>query len=335
MANRFWVGQTGIWSDNANHWSASDGGAPNASKPTSSDNVYFTANSFNGASQTVTVDEASNCLDIKWTGATNNPTFTMTERLNIYGDIVLIAAMTINSTSISRCRGVGKTLTTNGAIGFGATFYTSGDYTLQDDWDADNKDVSVQSDGSLNTNGHTIICDDFNCVVNGTYILGASTINVASRWNHSNGTITLSAGTSTIKVGGVEFNGNSKTYHNVELNGSAHTITGDNTFAKLSFKPSGAQTITFTDTSTQTMARCERTGTGVITLTGTGAAGWAVIKTGPEAVSLENTVIDYCTATPDNMWFFPRSIDGGNNLNIRYVIPYAGSGWWTLHKTGG
>lgn len=58
MANRYWVGGTGNWSDATNHWSDSSNGTPNASfLPTSSDNVYFDANSGSG---TCTIDATSN-----------------------------------------------------------------------------------------------------------------------------------------------------------------------------------------------------------------------------------------------------------------------------------
>jgi len=49
MANRFWVGGTGTW-DNISflNWSATSGGLPGASAPTSADNVFIDANSGSG-----------------------------------------------------------------------------------------------------------------------------------------------------------------------------------------------------------------------------------------------------------------------------------------------
>lgn len=40
MANRFWVGGTGYWSDAA-HWSATRDGVVGASVPTKNDNAYI------------------------------------------------------------------------------------------------------------------------------------------------------------------------------------------------------------------------------------------------------------------------------------------------------
>lgn len=45
MANRYWVGGSGNWSDNTNHWSDSSDGSPGASLPTSSDDVFIDENS--------------------------------------------------------------------------------------------------------------------------------------------------------------------------------------------------------------------------------------------------------------------------------------------------
>lgn len=59
MANRYWVGGSGNWSDNTNHWSASSGGSPGASKPGVSDIAIFDGISGGGtctADETISVD---------------------------------------------------------------------------------------------------------------------------------------------------------------------------------------------------------------------------------------------------------------------------------------
>src|SRR5437867_2641894 len=45
-AERYWVGGTGNWSDNTNHWAASSNGSPGASTPSASDNCNFDGSSF-------------------------------------------------------------------------------------------------------------------------------------------------------------------------------------------------------------------------------------------------------------------------------------------------
>ena len=85
MANRYWVGNGGSWSDYTNHWSATSNGSPGASLPTSSDNVYFDANSFSAFDQVVTLDVIAQCLNLNWTGANYTPSFIIssTKLLNI------------------------------------------------------------------------------------------------------------------------------------------------------------------------------------------------------------------------------------------------------------
>ena len=54
MANRYWVGGTGTWDGTSTaNWSATSGGSNGASVPTSTDDVFFDANSGGG---TVTLD---------------------------------------------------------------------------------------------------------------------------------------------------------------------------------------------------------------------------------------------------------------------------------------
>lgn len=48
MANRYWVGGSGEWSDSS-HWSATSGGSGGASVPTSSDDTFFDSNSDAGS----------------------------------------------------------------------------------------------------------------------------------------------------------------------------------------------------------------------------------------------------------------------------------------------
>ena len=61
MANRYWVGGTGNWSNTA-RWSETSGGAGGASVPTAADNVIFDTGSASD-NYTVTIDTAATCLD--------------------------------------------------------------------------------------------------------------------------------------------------------------------------------------------------------------------------------------------------------------------------------
>lgn len=61
MASRYWVGGSGTW-DNAStaNWSATSGGAPGASAPTTGDNVFFDANS--GTAAVVNLAATATCF---------------------------------------------------------------------------------------------------------------------------------------------------------------------------------------------------------------------------------------------------------------------------------
>jgi hypothetical protein len=62
MANRFWVGGTANWDITAgSKWSTVSGGSGGSAVPTTSDDVFFDANS--GAS-VVTIDSNSNCKSL-------------------------------------------------------------------------------------------------------------------------------------------------------------------------------------------------------------------------------------------------------------------------------
>ena len=316
IADRFWVGDTGNWSDALNHWSASTGGAPNASKPTSSDNVFFDGNSFTVAGRTVTIDETASCLDMDWTGVTDSPTLAGGSNILVYGSAIFVG-MSITHTGFLAFEATapGETLTTNGISVTSEIIFqgVGGGWTLQDNLTSPN--TFWASKGTLDLNGKVITVNTFNSSNANTRTLNfsASTVNCLA-WTFTNITnLTFNADTSTIKITGTgALASGGLTFNNVELNGTAHTISGDNTFSKLTIGQ--ASTITFTDTSTQTIGAMERKGVGTVTLTGTGAGGWALLKLGGGVIDLYDCTIDYGTVTPKNTWFTGKhSTDGGNN----------------------
>jgi len=102
-------------------------------------------------------------------------------------------------------------------------------------------------------------------------------------------------------VGGT-FAGANGTYGNLTMEGTGNyplTITGDNTFDIIHIDASeAAKTIKFTDGSTQSVNGMTRdAGTNIITLTGTGTAGWNIAMLSSGAVSLDYMDISYSTAT--------------------------------------
>lgn len=119
-ADRYWVGGTGNTSDATNHWSASNGGAPGASAPTSVDNTHWTAAS-NTTAYTVTVDATVNCADLLLEAAPSvSGTITLagSASLNLYGNITFLPGMTNSWTggiAFSATTGT-QVITSNGVV---------------------------------------------------------------------------------------------------------------------------------------------------------------------------------------------------------------------------
>ncbi|KKM88305.1 hypothetical protein LCGC14_1260030, partial [marine sediment metagenome] len=107
----------------------------------------------------------------------------------------------------------------------------------------------------LNGTAHTVSGNNtFNSLTiagTATVTLGATT-QTTGAWINA-GTIAATTGTIIVTGTGV-FTGGGETYNDVELNGTAHTISGDNTFNVLTLPAGTTQTITLTAGSIQTAA---------------------------------------------------------------------------------
>ncbi|KKL64555.1 hypothetical protein LCGC14_2163820 [marine sediment metagenome] len=323
MANRFWVGDGGNWSDNTNHWAASTGGAPNETKPTSSDNVYFDANSFSSGSQTVTINEVASCLDMDWSNVTNTPTLAGGSNIVIHGSLTFVSGMTVTKTGQIRFEGTvatSKTCTTGGLDLTSCTHFLfefiNGDMTLQD---AVTCSIFYFSRGVLDLNGQTITCTRWfmTAATSKTLTAGAAIINITAVGLEDDATVgTFDYGTSTIKIIETDhFKGNGRIYNNVELNGTAHTISGSNTFTSLKIGRAAAVTITGTAGTTQTVRHFFATNNAnVLTMVSTGAAWTLTGNSGYcelDYTDLTNVVAGYA-----NIYYAgDNSTDGTGNTN--------------------
>ncbi len=252
MADRFWIGGQGNTDDTA-HWSTTSGGVGGASLPTSADNVYFDANSFTDAGQTVTVNATFYCLDMDWTGATNTPTLAGSGMLVMYGDVIFIGTITDSHTSSKFLNGANKQLTTNGMQINYQLVFSDGMYSLQDDLVV--KGLGWVRLGSITTNSHNITCVRAYRQSSSAHnlILGSSIITCSENWDLAlSANLTLNAGTSTIILTGDSktFAGGNLTYNNLELQGDNCTITGSNTFNELKVKAGNTAVMTAGTTQT-------------------------------------------------------------------------------------
>jgi len=294
-----WVGPAAP--GGVNSWSAAPGGQCGASVPTNTDSSNFDANSFTAINQICTVDATANCLNMDWTGATNTPTLAMGNNvINIYGDVTYIAAMVESANLPSQLHFYGATskLTTNGLYlhtSIYVDFSTS--LTLQDNLSMLRDIVCVASLTNLtfDTNNKTVNCRSFQ--LNGgtgagvkTVTLGSSVItftDTATEWSITGNGCVLTANTATLNlVGSGNFvGGGITTYNTINLNGTAHTISGSNTFAALNLPAATTQTITFTAGTRQTVTTATLSGNATHAHTlksgtaGTLASIWATNKT--------------------------------------------------------
>ncbi len=98
MANRFWVGNSGNWTDTA-HWSATSGGAGGVSAPTISDAAILDVNSFSIASQTLTINTNVAALSFTCTGV-NASTVLLSgasSKLTVAGSFILDATLILTT----------------------------------------------------------------------------------------------------------------------------------------------------------------------------------------------------------------------------------------------
>ena len=274
MADRYWVGGSGNWSD-TNRWSDTSGGTPGASVPTSIDSVIFDANSNVGTgSFTVTVDGTSSvpsiCNDFS-TGGSGGAldgamTLSMgaTAFLECYGSMTLPASnLTWTGTSGAilafKANTTGKTFTTNGVLISNVRVYfdgVGGEWTLGSALTLNLNSVFSLNliNGSFNTGNFNITAVAMT-IGNGNicaFNAGSSTITLSGSGpltvNTTN--LTFNAGTSTIICSsiGPTFSGSGLTFYNVTFsNGGAGTvaITGANTFNNLTFTSRSATGLRF------------------------------------------------------------------------------------------
>jgi len=183
--------------------------------------------------------------------------------------------------------------------------------------------------GTVDTGGFALNATSF--VITGvgikTLTLGSSNVTLtgAAGWSYTGSNLTISPNTATINVSGTgAFAGGGLTYHNVNLTGTAHTISGNNTFNTFSLSSGTTQTITFTDNSYQNATALTLGGSSgnQHTLQGSGTAGWGIGQTAG-AVSANYITISRSTGNVSGGTTYTAtggSVDGGNNVNWSFPL---------------
>jgi hypothetical protein len=326
MADRFWVGGTGNWSDNTNHWSATSGGSPGASKPTSADNVYFDENSFSASGQVVTINEAANCLNMDWTGA-NSPTLAGSSNLNIYGDLTFISAMSCTMTGYLYFKGTLSRNINTANINMTTHVALMGTVgtevlTLQSDLTCGNLEIYKSI---IALNGKIVNCASLvagGTLTRGLDMTGSPVLNASGSITMSGTGMTLTPGTSTIIMTGNSktFAGGGLTYHNVRFSDTPTTVTGANTFNTLTVDP--GKTCKLTAGTTQTASALEWDGANIQSSTA-GAAATVSVASG--TVEVTGATIKDITATGGATFNAIDCIDSGGNTGWNFYYTASGS----------
>ncbi len=274
---RYWVGGSGDWND-ANHWSATSGGAPGACVPTVNDNVFFDAGSgFTAVSKTVTVNNGNAySRNLNWAGAANAPIWnkSVSWNMEIWGDsIVLNPTATLNA--LVTAKGATPAFLKGNTLGdFDFSIDKPGSsLTVLNDYNNAQTTIGIYN-GALNASGLrlTIAQLDNVAAINNVFAIDISnsTVTAPAGWrfigaiaNH-----TLNAANSTLNTN--NFKANGLQYDTVNVAG---IITTD-----VSMNSTTINRLTFTDTrNTSTvgivganniLGRVEYKGSGVITGTG-------------------------------------------------------------------
>ncbi len=335
MANRYWVISggtgTGLWNPtNTNNWSATSGGAGGASVPTSADNVFFDANSFNGAAQSVSIQNGTgNCLSMDWTGVTNNPLLTGGSTLNIAGNLTLSAAMTSthNASFVFNATSPGKTITTNG-VSLNNNFSFNGGgggWTLQDALTIGGA-ITQGGSNTLDFNGKAVSCGDFTIsgVSTGTFTFGTSVITCSGNVTFGSAGVTLIPGTSNIVMTGATktFAGFGLTFNNVTFSGTPTNITGSNTFNILTLNK--GKVLNLTSGTTQTVASlvCNGTTASPSTLQAVTATSAATIALPAARHFIRHTSIKDITVTGATTTTSIAGTNVSGNTGITFVTKF-------------
>ena len=345
MADKYWVGGTGNFSDYNNHWSTTSGGAPGATLPNNADNVFFDVNSsINNASYTFTIDTAASVLGLTIRG----PDITDVNKITIAGSSNLIVTGDFNlaggtnqiindfTGDIELDTKAARILYTNGiTINSNIVMYFTYVRTLKSNLImSPGKKITIIA-GTLNTvdgANNWIISVGSLSLPGGTLTLGSGTHLITGTsgdlWNVVG---TISSNTSTIKftgglTGDINFTGGSKsTYYNLwnaTTNSYSLIIKGSNTFNN--FKIDAGRTVKFTNSTTTTVNTFTALGTSGahITISNTNSTTHATLAKAGGGVITGCDYIDIqeITGSPDLTWYIgPNSTDAGSTCTNIYL----------------
>jgi hypothetical protein len=317
----YWIGNAGNWNDPA-HWALTSGGTGGNTPPLPQDSVYFDANSFSTAAQTITANMPRLGGDIDFTGVTNTPTLNFTLATAFHGSLKFVAGMNLSGTVAVSFAGRGShTITSGGKVFTNNITFNSfgGVYTLLDDFATDSTHNTTFSYGTFNANNNNVTTAAFNSSNTNTrtITMGSGTWTLTGAgvvWNMATATnLTINRNTSTILITDVTstaktFAGGGKSYYTLTVTTGgtgAIIISGANTFATLNVT-GGAATITFPASTTTTVGNFNVTGTAgnLVTINSSTSGTAAVLdQVTPMILNLDYLSIKDSNPVQTNTWF--------------------------------
>ncbi len=325
MANRFWVGGTATWNNTAgSKWSATSGGSGGQSVPSSSDDVFFDANS---GSVTCSLSGSRSAKTINFTGFTGTFNFAAASSLNVSGNATFGTAMTVSLNGGELTFIANANLTSNGKIlprvGQGLV---TGTLTLLDDLVCTSLALYR---GNIDANDKNVTAEFVQFVANDTceLIMGSGTFELygLSPWDFVfTGPATVTPESSTIKLtntsnSDINFEGGDKSYGNLWLARGASTggfiFTDNNSFADFKDDGTSAHTITFPNVTTlMNSFHVSGNPSQLITLERTGGSGTFGISIASGIISSDYLSISNSVASGGATFYAgANSTNGGGN----------------------
>lgn len=269
-ASRFWVGGTGTWNTSSTaNWSATSGGAPGASAPTSADAVTFNSSSGTG---TVTM---SGSVTIASLNMVNSSALTLggAGGRTVNGSVTFGSSVTYGGTAPLTINNSGSmTFISNGKCWAGnVTFSGSGAATIQDDFCVNStRSLTISGSGSVTTGGGVTSLNA------GTFTISSGTFDATSMSGVSAAINLTGTGTVLSIAGGATYTAPTNTkitsaantavtvagggkalgilWFSRGVSTATNTITGANSYTGIKDDGTRAHTLVFPASTTQTLS---------------------------------------------------------------------------------
>lgn len=341
MANRYWVGGTANWDATAGtKWALTSGGAGGQAVPTTSDNVFFDANS-GGVTVTIPATPTATAANLDFTGFIGTFTGGSSGVVQLLGDLLLGTGMTYSHSGalVFSIVSGSHTITTHGVtITSAINKNNAGTLIMNDNLTAVQLSINA---GSFLTNGFSIICSTGFSGGSGSVatVDFSSAIHLFSgSFNTIHGSFIVTPFTGIIKMvdssnSNIYFQGSGQTYNSVWFSRGSSTGTNyiqdtGNTFTTLKDDGTAAHSFLFLSGSTTTITNFNISGTlgnlitiGSCNTSGTPQTTTHTLSAVSGIINCNYLNIQHSVATGGATWY------AGNNSVNNQAVTTAGSGW--------